>query len=207
MRDLAGKAAIVTGGSAGIGEATVRSLCGFGVRTVIADVNVERGEQIVEELKASGGKAAFFRTDVLEEDQIRQLVDFTVHEFGGVDVLVNSAGIPRTIAPDSEIIDMTTEMWNKTMAGHLTSTMLTCKYVLPHMIEGGGGNIVNVSSLSSQHATMDLTAYSAAKAGVNQLTKEVAATYGRDNVRCNAVVPGAVLTLPFDLAASPRSST
>jgi NAD(P)-dependent dehydrogenase (short-subunit alcohol dehydrogenase family) len=194
VNGLEGKVAIVTGGSPGIGEATVRRLCELGARTVIADVDVERGEAIVGDLTARGATAAFRRTDILAEDQIRGMVEFAVSQYGGLDILVNSAGIPRSVAPDCEVVDMTTAMWNLTLAGHLTSTMLACKYSLPPMIQGGGGSIVNVSSASSFDATVDLTAYSAAKAGVNQLTREVAATYGRDNVRCNAVVPGAILT-------------
>jgi NAD(P)-dependent dehydrogenase (short-subunit alcohol dehydrogenase family) len=194
VNGLEGKVAIVTGGSSGIGEATVRRLCELGARAVIADVDTQRGEAIVSDLAASGATAAFRRTDILAEDQIRGVVEFAVSQYGRLDILVNSAGIPRSIAPDCEVVDMTTEMWNLTLAGHLTSTMLACKYSLPPMIRGGGGSIVNVSSASSFDATVDLTAYSAAKAGVNQLTREVAATYGRDNVRCNAVVPGAILT-------------
>ena len=194
MIDLTGKVAIVTGGSAGIGEASIRKLAGLGARAIIADVDAQKGEAIASELRAGGADAAFVRTDILEEAQIAALVERVVGDFGGLDILINSAGIPRTIAPDSEVTQVNTHDWNTTIAGHLTATMLTAKYSLPHMIAGGGGSIVNVSSLSSQFATMDLTAYSAAKAGVNQLTKEIAATYGRDNVRCNAVVPGAVLT-------------
>lgn len=192
--DFTGKVAIVTGGSAGIGEACVRKLSALGAASVIADVNAEKGESIVSELRAGGANAAFVRTDILDEAQIAALVERVVGDFGRIDILVNSAGIPRTIAPDSEVAEVDTRHWNTTLAGHLTATMLTAKYSLPHMIAGGGGSIVNVSSLSSQYATMDLSAYSAAKAGVNQLTKEIAAVYGRDNVRCNAVVPGAVLT-------------
>ena len=194
MIDLTGKVAIVTGGSAGIGEASIRKLAGLGARAIIADVDAQKGEAIASELRAGGADAAFAQTDILEEAQIAALVERVVGDFGGLDILINSAGIPRTIAPDSEVTQVNTHDWNTTIAGHLTATMLTAKYSLPHMIAGGGGSIVNVSSLSSQFATMDLTAYSAAKAGVNQLTKEIAATYGRDNVRCNAVVPGAVLT-------------
>lgn len=192
--DLTGKVAIVTGGSAGIGGACIRKLSALGAHAVVADVDVQKGEAIVRELLDDGGSAAFVKTDILVETQIAALVNQVVQDFGGVDILINSAGIPRTIAPDSEVINVDTHHWNTTIAGHLTATMLTAKYSLPHMIAGGGGSIVNVSSLSSQHATMDLSAYSAAKAGVNQLTKEIAATYGRDNIRCNAVVPGAVLT-------------
>lgn len=194
MISFTGKVAIVTGGSSGIGEATIRKLSLLGAAVVIADVDDERGEAIADELAANGRRAAFIRTDILVEEQIAALVDQTDRDFGGVGILVNSAGIPRTIVPDSEVLGMNTHHWNTTIAGHLTATMLTAKYALPHMIRGGGGSIVNVSSLSSLHATMDLSAYSAAKAGVNQLTKEIAATYGRDNVRCNTVIPGAVLT-------------
>lgn len=194
MIDLAGRVAIVTGGAAGIGEACIRKLTMLGARAVIADVDENRGEAIASELREGGADAAFIKTDILDEAQIAALVDRAARDFGTIDILVNSAGIPRTIAPDSEVAKVDTHHWNMTIAGHLTASMLTAKYALPHMIAGGGGSIVNVSSLSSQFATMDLSAYSAAKAGVNQLTKEIAATYGRDNVRCNAVVPGAVLT-------------
>jgi len=134
------------------------------------------------------------RTDVLEEEQIKALMERAVKRFGRFDTLVNSAGIPRSIAPDCEVLDPPLHWWNMTIAGHLTSTMLACKYALPKMITSGGGSIVNISSTPSAWATMDLPSYSAAKAGVNQLTREVAATYGRDNIRCNVVVPGAVLT-------------
>jgi len=192
--DFTGKVAIVTGGSAGIGEACIRKLSALGATAIIADVDAQRGKALAAALRDGGAAAAFIKTDILEEAQIRALVEQVVAEFGGVHILVNSAGIPRTIAPDSEVAEVETHHWNTTISGHLTASMLTAKYSLPHMIAAGGGSIVNVSSLSSQYATMDLAAYSAAKAGVNQLTKEIAATYGRDNVRCNAVVPGAVLT-------------
>ena len=194
MISFAGRVAIVTGGSSGIGEATVRKLSSLGAAVLIADVDAALGRDIAAQIASGGGRAEFISTDILVEAQIAALVDGAIRDFGRIDILVNSAGIPRTIAPDAEVAELTTHDWNTTLAGHLTSTMLTAKYVLPHMIAGGGGNIVNVSSLSSQFATMNLSAYAAAKAGVNQLTKEIAATYGRDNVRCNVVVPGAVLT-------------
>lgn len=194
MIDLAGKVAIVTGGAAGIGEACIRRFASLGACAVIADVDEGRGQALAGELRNGGAAVSFRRTDILEETQIAAVVEGVAREFGRIDILVNSAGIPRTVAPDSEVAQVNTRDWNLTIAGHLTATMLTARFALPHMIAGGGGSIVNVSSLSSLFATMDLSAYSAAKAGVNQLTKEIAATYGRDNVRCNAVVPGAVLT-------------
>jgi len=194
MIRLDGRSAVVIGGASGIGAATVRGMAQLGARVLIADVDVLRSERLVEELTASGFEVKFCRTDVLEEAQIENAMATAVEAFGGLDIVHNSAGIPRTIAPDAEVANMTLERWNKTVAGHLTSTMLSCKHALPRLIARGGGAIVNTSSLSAVAATVDLIAYSAAKAGVHALTREVAATYGRDNVRCNAVVPGAVLT-------------
>lgn len=144
--------------------------------------------------EASGIGAAAIRTDVLIESDIERLISNTVQQFGGLDILMCSAGFPRTIAPDCEVIDMSLERWNRTIAGHLTGTMLCAKHALRHMIARGGGAIVNTSSLAGFSATMDLSAYSAAKAGIHQLSREIAATYGRDNIRCNVIVPGLVLT-------------
>jgi len=194
VMDLSGKSAIVTGGANGIGEQTVRLLSSLGAKVVIADVDDKKGIELVKDLHEKSAGAAFHRTDILVEADIEALAKAAAEQFGGIDIVVNSAGIPRTSAPDFEVAKMELGYWNTTIAGHLTSTMLMAKYALPIRIAGGGGSIVNVSSLASLQATMDLSAYSAAKAGVNQLTKEIAATYGRDNVRCNAVIPGAVLT-------------
>lgn len=194
MYDFEGKVAVVTGGASGIGAAAIRAFANHGAAVVIADVDTDASAIIVDELSTQGARAAAIQTDVFDEEAIAHLMAATVQTFGGLDVLMCSAGIPRTIAPDSEVIDMTLENWNKTIAGHLTGTMLCAKYALPHMIARGGGAIVNTSSLAGFSATADLTAYSAAKAGIHQLSREIAATYGRDNVRCNVIVPGLVLT-------------
>ncbi len=194
MINLDGKVAVITGGASGIGEATVRTMARYGAAVVIADVDMPRAEALAADLRDSGFKVRACHTDVTEESQIANVMAFAVSEFGGVDILHNNAGIPRTIAPDCEIIDMKLDWWNRTINAHLTSAMLGCKHALPHMIARGGGAIVNSSSSAGFWATVDQTAYSAAKAGVHSLTREVAATYGRDNIRCNAVVPGLVLT-------------
>lgn len=193
MISLQGKVAVVTGGASGIGAATVKIMAALGAKVVIADVDEARSAALIRALDAADNVEAC-RTDILVEDDIRAMVDFAVDRFGGLDILHNNAGIPRTIAPDAEVTGLTVEMWNKTIAGHVTSAMLGCKYAIPHMIARGGGAIVNTSSSSALAATVDLVAYGVAKAGLHALTREVAATYGRDNIRCNAVVPGAVMT-------------
>jgi len=190
---LQGKVAVVTGGASGIGAATVKMMIDLGAQVVIADVDEESSAALEKALGHTGNIAAC-RTDILIEDDIRGMIDFAVDRFGGLDILHNNAGIPRTIAPDAEVTGLTVEMWNKTIAGHVTSAMLGCKYAIPKMIARGGGAIVNTSSSSALAATVDLVAYGVAKSGLHALTREVAATYGRDNIRCNAVVPGAVMT-------------
>ena len=194
MFDLHGKTAIVLGGASGIGEATVRTMCELGGAVVIADVDREGAETGAATLATQGLQCAFCHTDIMDETSIAGVMNFTQERFGGIDILVNSAGIPRTVAPDCEVIDMPLDWWTTTITGHLTGSMLACKHVLPHMIARGGGSIVNISSLAGFLATVNQAAYSAAKAGVHQLCREVAATYGRDNIRCNTVVPGLVLT-------------
>lgn len=194
MLDFEGKVAIVTGGASGIGEATVRTFASLGANVVIADVDEEKSLACMEACGLHAGTVVFCKTDILSEEQISELVRFTMHTFGRIDVLHNNAGVPRSVAPDCEIVDLPLEWWHRTIDAHLTSAMLGCKHALPHMIEAGGGSIINTSSAASTHATVDLPSYSAAKAGLHQLTREVAATYGRNNVRCNAVIPGLVLT-------------
>jgi NAD(P)-dependent dehydrogenase (short-subunit alcohol dehydrogenase family) len=194
MISLEGKVAIVTGGANGIGEATVRTMVALGAHVVIADVDEARADALVAELAAAGGRVISCRADILVEDDIVTMIETAVARFGGLDILHNNAGIPRTLAPDCEIVDLPLAWWDKTISAHLTSAMLGCKYAIPHMIARGGGAIVNTSSSSAFAATVDLPSYGVAKAGLHQLTREVAATYGRNNIRCNAVVPGAVLT-------------
>lgn len=194
MIELDNRVALVTGGAAGIGQATVRTMARLGASVVIADVDDLGADALAEEIRRSGGMALAVHTDIMVEADIEAMVAATVRAFGRLDILHNNAGVPRTIAPDCEVMDMSVEWWNLTLNAHLTSVMLGCKHALPHMIAGGGGAIVNTSSAAAFGATVDLAAYGTAKAGLHQLTREVAATYGRDNVRCNAVVPGAVMT-------------
>lgn len=189
-----GRVAVVTGGAAGIGRSIVTKLAAAGASVVIADVDETGATGLVDAIGQSGGKARFVRTDILVESDIAGMVEHAVQSFGRLDLLFNNAGVSRTIAPDSEIAEMTGDKWRRTLDAHLTSAMFGCHYAIPAMIRAGGGAIVNTSSASALAATMDLSAYSAAKAGLHALTREVAVTYGRDNIRCNAVVPGAVMT-------------
>lgn len=194
MFRLDGKVAIICGGASGIGEASARAMAGLGATIVIADVDEDRSESIVAELAEAGGSATAMTTDIMSEASIGALMAGVADTYGRIDILHNSAGIPRSIAPDTEVAEMPLEWWNMTLAGHVTGSMLSCKYAIPHMIAAGGGSIINTSSMAAFAATINQAAYSVAKAGLHALSREVAATYGRNNIRCNTIVPGAVLT-------------
>lgn len=189
-----GQVAVITGGAAGIGQSIATKLAAAGASVVIADVDDAGAASLVQAIEGLGGRALFQRTDILVESDIEAMIAAAIAAFGKLDLLFNNAGVPRTIAPDSEVAAMTADKWRLTLDAHLTSAMLGCLYAIPEMKRSGGGAIVNTSSASALAATMDLSAYSAAKAGLHALTREVAVTYGRDNIRCNAVVPGAVMT-------------
>jgi NAD(P)-dependent dehydrogenase (short-subunit alcohol dehydrogenase family) len=195
MQSLSEKIAIITGGASGIGEATANTLASYGTSVVIADINEEGAQKVAAEITKTGGKAIACRTDIMEEKDIKRSIEVAVTEFGGLDFLHNNAGVPRTFAPDSEVSELPLDWWGRTIHAHLTSAMLGCKYAIPAMRNRGGGSIVNTSSIAGVVATVDMSTYGVAKAGVNQLTREVAGSYGRDNIRCNAVAPGPVLTL------------
>jgi len=201
---LEGKVAIVTGGASGIGEAVARTVAGLGGSVVIADIDEARATQVEADIRATGGEATVVVTDIMAEDNICKMVEKTISTYGGIDILHNNAGVPRTIAPECEILELPTEWWNKTLLAHLTSTMLGCKYALPHMIQRGGGAIGNTTSMASWLATVNMPAYGAAKAGVNQITREVAASYGRNNVRCNAVACGPIATARMKATLTPE---
>ncbi len=201
---LEGKIAVVTGGASGIGETVVRTIAKLGGRVIVADIDEERATEVAADIRNSGGEATAFVADIMVESQIKEMIEAAVATYGGIDILHNNAGVPRTIAPDCEISQLPAEWWDRTILAHLTSAMLGCKYSIPHMIARGGGAIVNTSSMAGGLATVNMPSYGVAKAGVNQITREIAASYGRNNIRCNAVAPGPVITPRMKATLSPE---
>ncbi len=194
MIDLSGKVAIVTGGASGIGAATSRLLAELGAAVVIADINQAGAEERVAEITAADGRALAVRTDVCEPDQVENMVTTTVSHFGRLDILHNNAAGIELVGGDLRVVDIDLANWEKSLRTDLTGPMLGCKYAIPAMIETGGGSIVNTASVSGLRAEYYMTAYPVAKAGVVQLTQEVALQYGHDGIRCNAVAPGLTLS-------------
>ena len=178
MNRLQNKIAIVTGGGSGIGAAIVKRFKEEGATVCVFDIKGE-GEN-------------FYKVDVSNEEMIKSAVTKIVEKYGKTDILVNNAGWAGVNLP-THLMDVAG--WDKTFEIDVKGVMLCNKAVLPVMIANGGGAIVNISSIYGTHGTMgDLTAYHAAKGAVLALTKQDATTYGRKNVRVNAVLPGAIVT-------------
>jgi NAD(P)-dependent dehydrogenase (short-subunit alcohol dehydrogenase family) len=199
-----GKVAIVTGAASGIGRATARLLASEGARVVVADLNASGANAVAEEIRKEGGEAVAQATDVSKEEDVAAMVAAAVRAFGGLHVLHNNAALTGLTdhAHDANLLEMSVEYWDRSFAVNLRGPMLACKHAIPVMIEGGGGSIVNTSSNQSLAGDLSQFAYSAAKAGVNALTRSVATTYGRDGIRCNTVAPGIIRTPSMEASCS-----
>ena len=181
---LAGKVAIVTGAASGMGAATARMFAREGAKVVIADVLEHEGRQVAD---AIGAAARFEKLDVTDEENWAAVVAATTRQFGRLDVLVNNAGISGSAEQDF----YSTEAWHRIMAINATGVFFGIKHAIPAMIAGGGGSIVNLSSIAgiigSEHVHM---AYNASKAAVRLMTKSTAVQHAKDNIRANSVHPG-----------------
>ncbi|MGW0854609.1 SDR family NAD(P)-dependent oxidoreductase [Streptomyces sp. NPDC002690] len=189
---LEGKVAIVTGAAMGMGAATAILFAEAGAEVVVADMNEEGGRAVVAEIEAAGGAAVFHRVNIADSAQVKGMVEAAVAAYGRLDVAVNNAAL----TPDDKLTaEFDEDYWDRLMSVDLKGTALCLKYELQQLIaQGGGGSIVNISSVSGFRPQPANPAYVAAKHGVNGLTKTAAMEYGAQNIRVNAVAPGAIDT-------------
>jgi NAD(P)-dependent dehydrogenase (short-subunit alcohol dehydrogenase family) len=193
---LDGKVAIVTGGAGGIGGATARALAREGASVAIVDIDSARAQQIADVVTASGGIAIGVAADLSDETEVAAAIATTVARYGRLDVLHNNAALTESdfLSRDTQVTELSLEVWERTMAVNLRSQMLMCKHAIPEMVRDGGGSIINMSSGASLKGDRTRTAYGVSKAGVNTLTMYVAASHGKRGVRVNTIVPGLIIT-------------
>jgi NAD(P)-dependent dehydrogenase (short-subunit alcohol dehydrogenase family) len=192
---LDGRRAVVTGAAQGIGREIARELLAQGARVTLLDLNPEALEAAVAELREATPNAAPAavggeRCDVSDAGEVRDAFARAAERMGGLDVLVNNAGIRRI----GGFLEATLEDWQQTLDVDLTGPYLCCRAAAPYMLERGDGRIVNVASVAGQLAFRNRLAYNVAKAGVIMLTKSVALELGARGIRCNAVAPGVIET-------------
>jgi NAD(P)-dependent dehydrogenase (short-subunit alcohol dehydrogenase family) len=203
MSELDSVRAIVTGAASGIGRAAAELLRARGARVALVDANDGLGAQAVAEL--GGGRATFIRADVAREGEAERAVAEAARAFGGLNALVNSAGIQRY--GDLEATSL--ELWQEVMGVNLTGAFLMSRACVPHFRAGGGGAIVNVGSVQSRVAQRGAAAYVTSKHALLGLTRATAVDYAAEKIRCNCVCPGTVDTPMFRataaLAPNPRS--
>ena len=190
------KVAIVTGGGAGIGRASARLMASEGAKVVVADIDGQRAETVAKEIGESGGTAIAFRVDVSEPAELEALMQQAVRQWGHLDILHNNAALTAgwQHAGDLNVLELDADTWRRSMSVNLESVLYACKYAIPHMLGVGGGSIVNTATNQAFAGDMTQTAYASAKAAVISLSRSVATQFGRQNIRCNVVSPGCILT-------------
>ena len=185
-----GKVVAITGGGSGIGEACVREFAGRNAAVAVVDCKAGAGENTISELRQGGATVEYFHADVSSGAAVERLVPAIVARLGGIDVLVNNAGTQRygSATTTSE------EEWDEVMNINLKSAFLMSKYAIPEMVKRGGGAIVMTGSVQSLTAQRNSIAYVVSKHGMLGLTRSIALDYGKQNIRANCVLPGAIDT-------------
>ncbi len=193
MPRLSGKVAIITGGAQGIGGATARRLAEEGARVMIADKDINEAKENAKRIRSAGNEAIAFRTDVSKHADIQAMVASAVDRWGKLDILFNNAFDVLT-GHSGGAVELLEEQWDEDMTVLIKAVFLSAKYAVPEMRKSGGGSIVNVSSVHGVFGAPGHLVYETAKHAVIGATRQMAAEYGPDGIRINAVLPGHMLT-------------
>lgn len=194
--DLSGKVALVTGGNGGLGLAMALGLAEAGANIVVAARNMDKTASALNEIRSKGVQAEGVQVDVTQEAEIQRMVAKTVDAMGRVDILINNAGVTMRKEPQ----DLSADEWDQVLDVNLRAAFLASKAVYPHMLSQGGGKIISIGSMYSIFGGGGSGApYSSSKGGVVQLSKSLAVAWAKDNIQCNAILPGWFMT---DLTAA-----
>lgn len=197
-RRFEGKVVVITGAGSGIGREAALAFAREGGAVAIGDIDEADAGETTRQIANAGGRAVAVRCDVREPDQVRGLIERAVAEFGGVDVLYNSAGVVRY----GTVEELSVEEWDFQIDTNLKGTFLTCKYAIPEIRKRGGGAIVNTASVQAFASQKTVAAYAASKGGVVSLTTTVALDHAADHIRCNCIAPGTIRTSMVEAAAN-----
>jgi len=198
MKRLEGYVTVVTGGARGIGKAVCELFAEHGAKTAVTDILDEEGRKLTLEIKDRGGEAEFFHLDTSREKQVKEVMSQVNDKFGGIQVLVNNAGIS---GPNKRTHEIELEEWQRLIDINLNGVFLCTKHVIPYMKQGKGGSIINLSSIYGIISAPDLPAYHASKGAVRLMSKTDALLYAADKIRVNSIHPGYIWTpLVEDLA-------
>jgi NAD(P)-dependent dehydrogenase (short-subunit alcohol dehydrogenase family) len=192
MPRLAGKIALITGAGRGIGRAAALAFAAEGAKVAVAEIVPADGEATARAIEAVGGEALFVATDVAKPDSVAAAVRATVDRFGGLHVLYNNAG--GATPKDGKVTEIDLDEFWRTIGVDLFGTFLGCRYAIPVMVEGGGGSIINTTSIRAMIGTAGADAYTSAKGGVRALTQALALQWAAHGIRVNAIAPGVILT-------------
>ncbi len=187
---LEGKVAIITGAASGIGAASARLFAQEGAKVCIADIDIEKGQQVADSIIESGGDAFLQNLDITSEHAWTDAVNKVVDRYRLLNVLVNCAAMPHA----ATVEETTAEDWDRVMEVNAKGTFLGTREVIPHMRRAGGGSIINISSGAGLVGQSWAAAYNASKAAVHLLAKSTAIQYAKDGIRANSVHPGAIDT-------------
>jgi NAD(P)-dependent dehydrogenase (short-subunit alcohol dehydrogenase family) len=191
MNTFAGKVALVTGGSSGIGRATAIKFGERGARVVVAARRERESKETVDMIKKAGGEATFVRTDVRIASQVENMVNQTVKEYGRLDIAFNNAGVGGIMA---RMIRTTEEIFDEVVDTNFKGVWLSMKYEIPVMLKQGGGVIINNASIAGVSTAERLSVYSGSKHAIVAISNAAATEYGRDNIRVVTICPGWIKT-------------
>lgn len=191
MGRLQDKVALITGAASGMGKAEALKFAEEGAKVVVADLNESGAAEVVKNIKDHGGEALAIKVDVTNASDLENMVNETINTFGQIDIVVNNAGI---FDKYTNSLETTEEQWDLIFNINLKAIYRISNLVLPHMIERGKGNIVNIASIAGLVAQMGGAAYTASKHGVVGYTKHLAAVYSSKGIKVNAIAPGTIRT-------------